>query len=82
MIKLRKQLFRNSNYYKLVSKLFSTSTKLRLEEVFIVSATRTPIGSFRSSLSSLTAPQLGSFAIRSAIEKSGLKTEGFNHSLF
>ena len=44
-------------------------------EVYIVSATRTPIGSFRSKLSKFTAPQLGSVAIKSAIEKSGLKVD-------
>lgn len=33
-------------------------------EVFIVSGARTPMGSFRSSLSSLSAPRLGSVAIQ------------------
>jgi len=46
-----------------------------MREVVIVSATRTPIGSFGGSLSSLSAPQLGSIAIKSAIEKSGLKPD-------
>ncbi|MDB5111670.1 MAG: thlA, partial [Mucilaginibacter sp.] len=46
-----------------------------MKEVVIVSATRTPIGSFGGSLSSLTATQLGSIAIKSAVEKSGLKPE-------
>ncbi|CAG2116428.1 unnamed protein product, partial [Medioppia subpectinata] len=36
------------------------------------SVARTPIGSFRSSLSALTAPQLGSVAIRGAIERAGI----------
>ncbi len=36
--------------------------------VFIVSATRTPIGAFQGALSSLTAPQLGAAAIRAALE--------------
>jgi acetyl-CoA acetyltransferase len=35
-----------------------------LPSVYIVSAVRTPIGSFLGSLSSLTAPQLGSHAIK------------------
>jgi acetyl-CoA acetyltransferase len=35
-----------------------------LPPVYIVSAVRTPIGSFLGSLSSLTAPQLGSHAIK------------------
>lgn len=46
-----------------------------MRDVVIVSATRTPIGSFGGSLSSFTATQLGAFAIRSAVERSGLKPE-------
>jgi len=41
-------------------------------KVVIVSATRTPIGSFMGSLSSLTATQLGSAAIKGAMEKINL----------
>lgn len=37
--------------------------------VYIVSAARTPVGSFLGSLSSLTAIQLGSHAIKSAVER-------------
>ena len=38
----------------------------------IVSACRTPIGSFRSSLAAVPATQLGSIAIRAAVERAGL----------
>ena len=41
-------------------------------KVVIVSAARTPIGSFMGSLSSLTATQLGSAAIKGAMEKINL----------
>lgn len=41
----------------------------------IVSAVRTPIGSFLGGLSSLTATQLGSFAIKGALDKINLKPE-------
>ncbi len=41
-------------------------------KVVIVSAARTPIGSFMGSLSSLSATQLGSVAIRGAIDKINL----------
>ena len=34
-----------------------------MKEVFIVSAARTPMGSFLGSLSSIPAPKLGSIAI-------------------
>jgi acetyl-CoA C-acetyltransferase len=46
-----------------------------MREVVIVSATRTPIGSFGGGLSSFTATQLGSVVIKSAVEQSGLKPE-------
>jgi acetyl-CoA C-acetyltransferase len=42
-------------------------------EVFIVSAKRTPIGAFQGALAPLTAVQLGSAAIKAAIESSGVK---------
>ena len=40
-----------------------------MKEVVIVSAVRTPIGSFLGALSSVPAPQLGAVAIRAALEK-------------
>lgn len=44
-----------------------------MKEVVIVSAVRTPIGSFGGSLSSFSATQLGGFAIKAAVEKAGIK---------
>ncbi|MFI5161536.1 MAG: acetyl-CoA C-acyltransferase [Sphingobacteriales bacterium] len=44
-----------------------------MKEVYIVSATRTPIGSFGGALASLSATQLGAVAIKAAVEKAGLK---------
>ncbi|MFZ4797812.1 MAG: acetyl-CoA C-acyltransferase [Bacteroidia bacterium] len=46
-----------------------------MQEVYIVSAVRTPIGSFGGSLSSLTATQLGAKAIKAALEKAGVAPE-------
>lgn len=43
-----------------------------MKEVYIISAVRTPIGSFMGSLSSLTATQLGAAAIKGALEKAGV----------
>lgn len=40
-----------------------------MKEVFIVSAVRTPIGSFMGSLSSVPATQLGAIAVKAALEK-------------
>src|SRR4051794_9060692 len=41
--------------------------------VYIVSAVRTPIGSFGGSLKDLSATQLGAIAIKAAVEKAGLQ---------
>lgn len=43
-----------------------------MKEVYIVSAVRTPIGSFGGSLVSLSATQLGALAVKGAIQKIGL----------
>ncbi|MHA7844223.1 MAG: acetyl-CoA C-acyltransferase [Winogradskyella sp.] len=45
------------------------------KDVVIVSAVRTPIGSFLGSLSSVPAPKLGAAAIKGALEKINLKPE-------
>lgn len=45
------------------------------QEVYIVSAVRTPIGSFGGALASLSATQLGSIVIKAAVEKAGIKPE-------
>uniref|UniRef100_A0A8C3VYP0 Acetyl-CoA acetyltransferase 1 n=1 Tax=Catagonus wagneri TaxID=51154 RepID=A0A8C3VYP0_9CETA len=50
-------------------------SKPTLNDVVIVSATRTPIGSFLGDLSSLSATKLGSIAIQGAIEKAGIPKE-------
>jgi acetyl-CoA C-acetyltransferase len=42
-------------------------------EVYIVSAVRTPIGSFSGSLTSVPATRLGAAVIKAAVERSGLK---------
>ena len=46
-----------------------------MQEVYILSAVRTPIGSFGGSLKDVTAVQLGAAAIKGALEKSGLKAD-------
>lgn len=46
-----------------------------MTEVYIVSATRTPIGSFSGSLSSLSATQLGASAIKAAVEQAGIRPD-------
>ncbi|MDH5610040.1 MAG: acetyl-CoA C-acyltransferase [Cyclobacteriaceae bacterium] len=53
-----------------------------MEEVFILSAVRTPIGSFGGSLAGFSATQLGSIAIRGAIQKSGLPADQVDEVFF
>ncbi len=45
-----------------------------MEKIVIVSAQRTPVGSFQGQLSTLAAPRLGAIAIKSALEKANVKT--------
>jgi len=45
------------------------------KEVYIISAVRTPMGSFGGSLKSLSATQLGAIAIKGALQKAGVKQE-------
>ena len=44
-----------------------------MKEVYIISAVRTPIGSFGGSLKGFSATQLGAVAIKGALEKAGVK---------
>jgi acetyl-CoA C-acetyltransferase len=46
-----------------------------MKEVFIVSAVRTPMGSFGGVLASFSATQLGSLAIKGALEKAGVAAD-------
>ncbi|WP_419870720.1 acetyl-CoA C-acyltransferase [Chryseobacterium sp. CT-SW4] len=43
-----------------------------MKEVFIVSAVRTPMGSFLGSLSTIPAPKLGAVAVKGALDRIGL----------
>lgn len=52
-----------------------------MKEVYIVSAVRTPIGSFGGSLSSISATKLGSIAIEGALQKAGLAHTEVNEVL-
>lgn len=47
----------------------------RLQSALIVSAVRTPIGSFRGSLSLLPATKLGSVAIQAAVQRAEIKPQ-------
>jgi acetyl-CoA C-acetyltransferase len=51
---------------------FHSGEILMLNEAVIISATRTAIGKFQGALKPFTAPQIGSIAVRAAIERAGL----------
>lgn len=53
-----------------------------MKEVMIVGAARTPIGSFRGSLSSLSAVELGAVAVRHLLENSGPGAEQVDEVIF
>jgi acetyl-CoA C-acetyltransferase len=53
-----------------------------MKEVYIVSAVRTPIGSFGGSLAGLSATQLGSLAVKGAIQKIGLEPKQVQELFF
>jgi acetyl-CoA C-acetyltransferase len=60
----------------------NTRQTLIEDAVVIVSAVRTPMGGFQGDLSSQTAPQLGSVAIRAAVERAGLAATDVEQVLF
>jgi acetyl-CoA C-acetyltransferase len=53
-----------------------------MKEVYIVSAVRTPIGSFGGSLVSLSATQLGALAVKGALSKIGLDPKAVQELFF
>jgi acetyl-CoA C-acetyltransferase len=53
-----------------------------MKEVYIVSAVRTPIGSFGGTLAGLSATQLGSLAVKGAIQKIGLDPKQIQEVFF
>ena len=52
------------------------------DPIVIVSAVRTPMGGFQGDLKGLTAPQLGSAAIRAAVERAGVAPDAVDEVLF
>ncbi|MEN9570213.1 MAG: hypothetical protein RL172_1444 [Bacteroidota bacterium] len=51
------------------------------KEVYIISAVRTPMGSFGGSLKAFSATQLGAVAIKGAVEKAGIQPQMVNDVL-
>ena len=53
-----------------------------MQKVYILSAQRTPMGSFGGALSSFSATQLGSVAIKAAVEKAGIQADDVDEVFF
>ena len=53
-----------------------------MKRVFIVSAVRTPMGSFNGKLSGISAPNLGAIAIKGALAKAGVKPTDIDEVYF
>lgn len=53
-----------------------------MKRVFIVSAVRTPMGSFNGKLSGISAPNLGATAIKGALAKAGVKPTDIDEVYF
>lgn len=55
---------------------------MALQEVFIVSAVRTPIGKFGGSLASMTAADMGVIAAKAALERAGISADQVEETIF
>ncbi|PWN20025.1 peroxisomal 3-ketoacyl-CoA-thiolase [Microstroma glucosiphilum] len=53
-----------------------------VQDVYILSAARTPVGSFNGSLKKVTAPQLGATALKAALERAQVKPEQLQEAYF
>jgi acetyl-CoA C-acetyltransferase len=51
------------------------------DPVVIVSAARTPIGSFQGALASIPAPELGAIAVKAAVERAGVEPDEISEVL-
>ncbi|OCF56612.1 acetyl-CoA C-acetyltransferase [Kwoniella mangroviensis CBS 10435] len=60
---------------KRVTTLHHQRFNMSTQSVYIISASRTPVGAKDGSLATLTAPQLGVVAVKHALEKANLKPE-------
>jgi len=58
------------------------STEIADNDVCVVSAVRTAMGSFQGGLSALSAVELGSIAIKEAVSRAGVKSDDVNEVIF
>lgn len=57
---------------------YSTRKTATINDVVIVDAVRTPIGSFQGSLSALSATELGSVAVKSLLARTGVAADSID----
>ncbi len=62
-------------YTLLLFSKFAETKNHPMKEVYIISAARTPLGSFGGSLSSLSATQLGAAAVKETVKRSGIDSK-------
>ena len=65
-----------------LSLLDSNVWELPLNDVYILSAARTPIGKFGGSLASLSAADMGVFAAKAALDRAGVQPEQIEETIF
>ena len=53
-----------------------------MDDIVIVSAARTPVGSFNGALSTLSAQALGAIALRAAFARAGVQAEDVDEVIF
>lgn len=53
-----------------------------IQDVYILSAARTPVGSFNGCLKKLTAPQLGVVALKAALDRAQVKPDQLEEAYF
>lgn len=61
-----------------IQRNFSAKKSTVLNDVVIVDAVRTPIGSFQGSLSSLSATELGGITIKGLLDRTGIAADKVN----
>lgn len=73
--KISRQIANSRTDHAALQSATSSTATSTLNNVYIVAAARTPFGSFRGSLAHLSATDLGSIAIRAAVERANLPPE-------
>ncbi|CAO1632032.1 unnamed protein product [Parajaminaea phylloscopi] len=74
--------FQPSAFLRFAHSLKNASAMSAPQDVYILSAARTPIGSFNGSLKRVPAPQLGATALKAALDRAGVKPDQLEEAYF